>query len=200
MSVMQQLRVSEKFLIFACFLVLTVMPDLPLQAYTLPDTGQTKCYDNTQEIPCPNPGEAFYGQDAQYQGAQPAYTDNGDGTVTDLNTGLIWQQGDDQNDYSQGKYYTWQQAVDYCAGLDLANHSDWRLPTVEELTSLTSIGRVNRSIDTQYFPQCSYRYWSSSTDVSTPYFAWLVYFGGGYVLAYYKSWFDGSVRCVRVGP
>ena len=32
----------------------------------VPDTGQTKCYDNTQEIPCPQSGDPFYGQDAQY--------------------------------------------------------------------------------------------------------------------------------------
>jgi hypothetical protein len=56
------------------------------------DTGQEKCYDNSREIICPEPGEAFYGQDAQNQGIQPAYQDNGDGTVTDLNTGLLWQQ------------------------------------------------------------------------------------------------------------
>lgn len=164
--------------------------------YQLPDTGQTKCYDNSQEIPCPNPGEAFHGQDAQYQGAQPAYRDNGDGTVTDLNTGLIWQQGDDQNN----QYPIWQQAVDYCAGLDLANHSDWRLPTVEELTSLTSIGRLYPSIDTQYFPQCrSSVYWSSSTVVDRPYDAWGVDFWNGLVCADYKC--DRYyVRCVRSGP
>ena len=33
-----------------------------------PDTGQTKCYNNSAEIPCPVPGETFYGQDAQFQG------------------------------------------------------------------------------------------------------------------------------------
>jgi hypothetical protein len=32
----------------------------------IPDTGQTKCYDNEKEIPCPNLGEDFYGQDANY--------------------------------------------------------------------------------------------------------------------------------------
>jgi hypothetical protein len=40
----------------------------PAGAYQLPDTGQTKCYDNTQEIPCPQPSQAFYGQDGNYQG------------------------------------------------------------------------------------------------------------------------------------
>jgi len=60
--------------------------------YHLPDTGIDKCYDNDSEITCPSPGQPFYGQDAQYDGPQPTYRDNGDGTVADLNTGLMWQQ------------------------------------------------------------------------------------------------------------
>lgn len=65
----------------------------------LPDTGQTKCYDNEQELQsCPSPGEPFYGQDGNYQGTQPAFKNNGDDTVTDTVTSLTWQQGDDHND------------------------------------------------------------------------------------------------------
>ena len=37
-------------------------------AGVLPDTGQTKCYDASKQIACPQPGEDFYGQDAQYAG------------------------------------------------------------------------------------------------------------------------------------
>jgi hypothetical protein len=89
-------EIPVKCLILAVFLFLiTLQISTQLYAYTLPDTGQNKCYDNTQEIPCPTSGEAFYGQDAQYQSPQPAYTDNGDGTVTDVNTGLMWQKADD---------------------------------------------------------------------------------------------------------
>ena len=61
-------------------------------SYVVVDTGQEKCYDDSQEIACPQTGEAFYGQDAQYQGVLPSYQDNGDGTVTDLNTDLMWQK------------------------------------------------------------------------------------------------------------
>jgi hypothetical protein len=165
--------------------------------YVLPDTGQTKCYNNFGEIPCPAPGEPFYGQDGNYQGAQLACHDNGDGSVTDLNTGLIWQQGDGQND----QYRTWQQTMDYCAGLVLAGHSDWRLPTVEELTSLTSIARSYPAIDMQYFPQCrSGLYWSSSTHVYNPDDAWYVTFVYGHVSAAYKTYNYYYVRCVRGGP
>lgn len=175
------------------------------QGYQLPDTCQTKCYDGAQEIPCPQPGEDFYGQDAQYQGPQPAYRDNGDGTVTDLNTGLMWQQGDDQNDYIR----TWRQALDYCTGLDLASHSDWRLPTRwrlpsrRELISLVdySIPDPGPTIDTRYFPGCrSDYYWSSSTYATYSSIAWLVHFGDGDVYTQHKSSYNYSVRCVRSGP
>ena len=64
-------------------------PSLP---YCVVGTGQAKCYDNSREIAPPKPGQPFYGQDAQYNGNQPAYKNNKDGTVTDLNTGLMWTQ------------------------------------------------------------------------------------------------------------
>jgi hypothetical protein len=171
------------------------------QTYQLPDTGQTKCYDNGVEIPCPQPGEPFYGQDGTYRGPQPAYQDNGNGTVTDLNTGLMWQQGDSQN---VGFGFTWQEAMDYCLALDLDGHTDWRLPTRHELVSLVDINSVwpNPYINTTYFPEChSIGYWTSSTyayvdDLER---AWYVYFPNGGLDVEMKigSWY---VRCVRGGP
>jgi hypothetical protein len=168
-------------------------------AYELPDTGITKCYNAAgSEITCPAPGEPFYGQDAQYAGPQPAYKDNGDGTVTDLNTGLMWQQGDTQND-SGGR--PWQEACDYCSGLTLPSggYSDWRLPNRRELMSIVIYGRYNPSIDTTYFPDCrSSNYWSSSTYAILTDFAWVVYFYGGGVDSYYGT-NPHYVRCVRGG-
>ena len=40
----------------------------------IPDTGQTKCYNDTVEIPCPAPGEPFYGQDGNYTINLHSYT------------------------------------------------------------------------------------------------------------------------------
>jgi len=60
------------------------------------DTGQSRCYNNSTEISCPEPGNPFYGQDAQYEGIVPSYRDNGDGTITDLNTGLMWSKAVDK--------------------------------------------------------------------------------------------------------
>ena len=98
-------------------------------SYVVVDTGQTACYDNSGEISCPKDGEAFYGQDAQYQGIQSAYQDNGDGTVTDLNTGLVWQK-------TPGEKTTYEEAVAGTSNFNLAGYDDWRLPTIKELYSL----------------------------------------------------------------
>ena len=124
-------------------------PKLP---YPIVDTGQSTCYDNFQEIPSPQPGQPFCGQDAQYRGHQPAYRDNGDGTVTDLNTGLMWVK-------ARGSKAAWQDAVSGAAHCQVGGHRDWRMPTIKELYSLINFtghcwGRAQDStpyIDTRYF-------------------------------------------------
>jgi hypothetical protein len=98
-------------------------------AYPIVDTGQERCYDNTKEIEYPKRGQAFFGQDAQYTGNEPAYKDNRDGTVTDLNTGLMWQS-------DPGEKMTFRQAVAGASKFRLAEYKDWRLPTIKELYSL----------------------------------------------------------------
>lgn len=98
-------------------------------SYTVVDTAQGACYDNTREIECPDEGAAFYGQDGQYAGAAPSYMDNGDGTISDLNTGLMWQQ-------DPGEKVTYAEAAAGADSLTLAGYDDWRLPTIKELYSL----------------------------------------------------------------
>jgi len=55
------------------------------------------------------------------------FTDNGDGTVTDTLTGLMWTKAT----VATGK--THKQAIAAAKKLDVAGHKDWRMPTVEEL-------------------------------------------------------------------
>ena len=52
------------------------------QNYPIVDTGQTACYDSFQQIREPHHNQAFYGQDAQYNGLQPAYRDNDNNTIS----------------------------------------------------------------------------------------------------------------------
>ncbi|MBF0224980.1 MAG: DUF1566 domain-containing protein [Desulfobacterales bacterium] len=82
-----------------------------------------------EQITCPNAGAAFYGQDAQHEGLTPNYTDNGDGTITDNNTGLMWQK-------DPGSKMTYTAAAAGASSFNLAGYTDWRLPTIKELYSL----------------------------------------------------------------
>ncbi len=135
--------------------------------YRIVDTGQSKCYDNIKEISAPKPGFPFYGQDAQFIGYQPSYTDNGDGTITDNITGLMWQKsadmdGDGDIDYNDKMSY--KEALTYAKEFRLGGYDDWRLPTIKELYSLimfygidpsgfeqADLSRLKPFIDTSYF-------------------------------------------------
>ncbi len=114
-------------------------------AYPIVDTGQDNCYDNSEIISHPEPGEPFYGQDAQYNGNQPSYQDNGDGTITDLVTGLIWAK--DQSDRSM----SWEETSTYAESLTLGGYSDWRVPSLKELWSIRDFSTGWPWVDTDYF-------------------------------------------------
>jgi hypothetical protein len=125
--------------------------------YPIVDTGVSDYYSNSLLLSsAPTAGEAFYGQDAQYNGNQPSYTDNGDGTVTDNVTGLMWQQ-------NMGAKMTWTEANTLASTLNLAGYDDWRLPTIKELYSLILFTGAKGDgsnqetytlfIDTDYFVQ-----------------------------------------------
>lgn len=123
------------------------------QNYDIVDTGISESYSNSSIISPPDFGEAFYGQDAQYTGNQPSYTDNGDGTVTDNITGLMWQK-------DMGDKISYSDAFIKAKTLILGGHTDWRVPTIKELYSLILFtGRVKGAeamelfIDTEYFVQ-----------------------------------------------
>ncbi len=157
---------------------------------TLPDTGIEQCYIGSYpEISCPDPGEPYYGQDAQYVTNRMSFTDHGDGTVIDNVTGLMWQQEDD--DVKRD----WYGAINYCGSLDLAGHTDWRLPDEYELQAIVDYGRGNPTIDTTYFPGTdSSGYWSVSPIAE---YAWQATFRHGIIQLAQKDSPHGYVRCVR---
>jgi hypothetical protein len=97
--------------------------------YVIVGTGQTTCYDNRRTIASPGRGQPFFGQDAQYPCRQPSYCDNGNGTISDLNTRLMWVR-------ARGAKVTWDQAVADAAKCRVGGYSDWRMPTIKELYSL----------------------------------------------------------------
>lgn len=106
------------------------------------------------------------------------FIDNGNGTVTDNNTGLIWQQSDDDT------ARTWEAAITYCEGLILASQNDWRLPNIKEIGSIQDLTPK----DTGAFPTLNpiftgannqAYYWTSTTYPNNPVQAFDLYTGAG---------------------
>lgn len=170
-------------------------------SYTIVDTGQSSCYDDASPISCPQAGTAFFGQDAQYAGVTAAYRDNGDGTVSDLNTGLMWQQVPDFNKV------TWDVALANASSFNLGGYDDWRLPTIKELYSLMDFNGSSQLsvpyIDTSIFAfeygdggasansAIDGRYWSSTAYVGTVF--------GGMDAVFGVNFADGRIKGYGLG-
>lgn len=136
------------------------------------------------------------------------FVDGGDGVVIDNSAGLGWQKNDD------GKRRTWSASKAYCRALSLGGHSDWRLPTLQELLSLWKRAGSSNEVKREFFPTMK-----SSDEVYDGVFApyWSSTAGGGGIpnvssdTAAFVSFKDGSahvgtkeffsfyIRCVRSG-
>lgn len=136
------------------------------QPYRIAGTGQTNAYNNSGIISTPDDGQSFFGQNANYPGNVPSYTDNGDGTITDNITGLMWEKSPERNNDGTINYYdkmTYATALSSASACRTGNYNDWRLPTIKELYSLimyygaepnptaTSQGNAVPYINTDYF-------------------------------------------------
>ena len=149
----------------------------------LPATGQTLCY-NTAGATIDCNSSVYPSQDGFCKNGCPMeerFVDNGDGTVLDNCTGLMWQQ------VTAPGAYTWTDALLYCDHLELGMnpetdepYDNWRLPNVRELQSIVDYGRAEPAIN-RVFGAASLPYWTSTTDVQFPWRAWHVYFGLGNV-------------------
>jgi len=125
-------------------------------AFHFPATGQTTCWDSGgNTIACPRTVPlclltqcAGSGQDGNLQrGAALAYVDNGDGTITDGNTGLMWEKlSYDKTIHDWNNLYTWDGAFALKiatlngSGRGFAGHADWRVPNIKELKSIVNYG------------------------------------------------------------
>lgn len=139
--------------------------------YPVVDTDQTIFYDTLHVIDAPLAGEDFFGQDASYTGNAPSYVDNGDGTVTDLVTGLMWQQSPDFNgdgDIDIDDKMSFAEAMAAADTFSLAGYTDWRMPSIKEMYSLIVFTGVDPS-----------GYEGTSTEDLVP-FINTDYFGFGY--------------------
>lgn len=138
------------------------------------------------------------------------FAENGNGTVTDLATGLVWQKcswGQTGSDCSGSSvsFVTWSVALNNCNGLSLSSRT-WRLPNIAELRSILDLTKTSGAlIDSNVFPATSSTsyYWSSTTGTLMGYAtAKAVFFGstiGGTEFDDLKTYQSGYVRCVS-GP
>jgi hypothetical protein len=161
----------------------------------------------TADDPCVNLSGCYTcrGQFADWAPADsPAtFTVNSNGTVTDSQSGLLWQQtlpatytGCSGRSSIVGDTCTWAEAGTYCTGLSLAG-TGWRLPTKAELESIVDYGRYNPAIDPTAFPSTPATwFWSTSPYVGSSGIAWSVKFfsGSSYDLDATNTY---RVRCVR---
>ncbi|MEA2051052.1 MAG: DUF1566 domain-containing protein [Campylobacterota bacterium] len=114
--------------------------------------------------------------------------------VYDPSSKLIWQD----NSAAKSTKRDWEGAKSYCRDLSFASFSDWRLPTIKELESISDYSRYPNAYKKGFKNFTSSSYWSSSPDVSNSSDAWLVYFKSGYSDYDGKS-SKGYVRCARAG-
>jgi hypothetical protein len=105
-----------------------------------------------------------------------SFKDNGDGTITDLNTGLMWQKDESEE-------MNLEDALKYCEELKLGGYDDWRLPNMKEIPTLFNLNFTDGLwFHKKYFPDVKIKplgfYWASTTFAST--FGWGVNFQFGY--------------------
>ncbi|MBF0495285.1 MAG: DUF1566 domain-containing protein [Deltaproteobacteria bacterium] len=169
----------------------------------LGDSHSARAVATTYPAPIPKTGlttSYIAGDDGALQKGvalpSPRFTDNGNGTVTDNLTGLIWLKNANCFDHQ-----TWTQALADANGLvsgncgltDGSHAGDWRLPNVNELQSLIDYGHVYPTLpaghpfsSVQYKSEMSY-YWSSTSGAYGTDEGWYVYMALGYAGGHDKT-------------
>jgi hypothetical protein len=195
------------------------------KSQAFPATGQTSCWYIHRMPTAPTACATFFlgacivePEDGFFRaGAKLSYTDNGDGTITDVNTGLMWEK----QSYLDGSVHdvttvgTWDAAFSHVEALDgagFAGYSDWRVPNYKELVSILNLQQTGPATSQTFQDpnpcttpctviSCSCtgeRYWSSTTYAPIPDSAYNVSFVDGTV-SYDAKMTALSVRAVRGG-
>jgi hypothetical protein len=147
-------------------------------AASVPASGQTKVYvadrgdDETGPVEVPDDGRIR-------SGAALAFRDNGDGTITDLNTGLMWEKkcagctgphdvaeryrwsGDGEAE----TIWDWIESVNAEGDRGFAGYSDWRVPNVRELVSIVDYGALLPAVTGEFHREAAAHKCADATPV-----------------------------------
>ncbi|HYC57249.1 MAG TPA: DUF1566 domain-containing protein [Candidatus Binatia bacterium] len=187
-----------------------------------PATGQTISYEaETFGMP----SHSVPDDGALRTGGPLSFVDNGDGTITDTNTGLMWEKKgfEISGDHSAETTYAWSSDTsgtiwdwigrlnDDNGGAGYAGHDDWRVPNRRELDSIVDFSRSEPAVHSAFNNGCVSdctpltcsctlvdEYWSSTTSVANDSLAWAVNFSRGAAGDFAKT-SRRAVRAVR-GP
>jgi hypothetical protein len=159
------MKTLEQSFLLALIVSLLSLPAFT-QTYNIVGTEQSSSFNNSTVIPLPLSGESFYGQNTNHPGNTPSYTNNGDGTISDNISGLMWEKSPDRNGDNIIDYYdkiTYSTALSSASACNTGGYTDWRLPTIKEQYSLimyygaepsptaTTQGSAVPYINTNYF-------------------------------------------------
>lgn len=169
----------------------TIDPDDFSGAYGVSYVAATDLYqefDQLENVRCVRAGELDGTENENPKGSR---RDAQNEIVYDAETGLTWQD----NAIAASQTRSWDQAVSYCLGLDFAGSTNWRLPTLDELTSIRDFNNQSIHIDPLFVNTAVEGYWSSTVDSEDP--------SGAYGMNYHYGvdfWAEKTqpyyVRCV----
>jgi hypothetical protein len=143
-------------LLFCSLVIITLFPVLVSHASTeyISQTTQINCLSDTNLT---------------------KFKDNGNGTITDHCTKLLWQKS------ASDTQPTWDQAQTYCSNLNLGKKTGWKVPTIQELFSIVNYSNTNGIYAYPLFDfgesnETGLYLWSSTPNVGNSGFAWQIQF------------------------
>lgn len=148
----------------------------------LPKTGQTISYRD---------GDDGYHESGWEDGDR--FTDNGDGTITDKATNLMWPKDWGGDGGNSGNKLNWNSAIDWAVALEFAGYSDWRLPNSIEMISMFNSGAYGPSAYPVFTIPSSEAFWTSSTVHSYETYGYWTYTDYSYLDTTAKTWTERVV-------
>lgn len=199
---------SKIFFFFSGIIIYLLLVIVPSLAENLPRQVQTGSADDAvpdirRNISGEN-SDISIGIDSEESKSEASellpYADNGDGTVTDKRTGLMWVKDCTGDGCLSGATTSWEYARIFCENLTYAGYTDWRLPSRDELKGILDTGVSDENgNDTRIFKTNSGYYWSSTNYEKNSSYGFVVSFPFGFMLSYDKNKYRFYVRPVRGG-